>query len=344
MAHEIVGFLKDEGYSDSDVEGMLTPMEYYDGGESVLDPGPAIEMDPGLVGPPSTRYDKGPSMDILREAQASRQRPGPQVIVPAAARAPAGKKVKAVRVDTEGSYRAWRKRPAQMSLEDSPQHAPSIEALAEHEQRILMGDSVGAGDGFYRRDDGAGSFAMLSAGQSCVLCGSASPGTSVCGGCRGSVVVGFGERGSAADIYDDDAPTLTDLLGDLDALETPMQQYDGGDSAIPLSFTQREAAQHVAAWQSGPDVYSSIRLTGWDGEPRILTSTTRLDRATADVVGYAARAGVDSVSLIGVVGPLARQLAAGGLIPRLAAASPVLLGLARRLSNGPFIAVVGGST
>lgn len=359
MAHEIVGFMREQGYDDSEIREAIGP--------DMLSEISHIDEELGVTGTPMNRYDQGGAFDdapaavydILSVARSERRPPGPQVVLaPGAAKT---RPAKAVRVDTEKSYKGFRRamKPRAPGAGDAPQNVPSLDALAEREKQILMGEDAGE---FYRRDDGSealwGDFyrrrdgaealwgeSILGASQVCVLCGGGSPGRAICGSCANYAVVGFGERGSAADIYTDDAleagtAAQLELLGDIAALETPWPAYDEAHGVIPLSFSQPEAGHHIAAWQSGPDLYSSLRIMGWDRQPRILTATAKFDKAMEAVVGYAARAGISPAELIGIAAPLARRLGASALIPRVAAASPGLLRMAR--TDEPFIALVGG--
>lgn len=103
---------------------------------------------------------------------------------------------------------------------------------------------------------------------------------------------------------------------------------DTPEEAIPMSFTQPDADEHVAAWKQGDSLYASIRVTGWDGHPRILTASTPYAREVATVVGYAESARIPPSQTLAVLDPLARTLGASRLVPRLAASAPAVLRVA----------------
>ena len=67
------------------------------------------------------------------------------------------------------------------------------------------------------------------------------------------------------------------------------------------------------------------RVTGWDGEPRVLTAATPYAKEVGVVVGYANSAAIAPAQTLAVLDPLARQLGASQLLPRLAAAAPAVL-------------------
>ncbi len=156
-------------------------------------------------------------------------------------------------------------------------------------------------------------------------------------------MLGFGERGSAADMYNEDFYVRPEeraelsLIGAVSALESPYATaYDGctTQTEIPLSLkahmrSGQDPNKHVSTWQYGPNLYSSARITGWDGKPRILTSTVPYAKSMGVVVGYAQeaiRCGlVDEhtvrAALPEVGNPLARQLGVSSLLPRIGAAA-----------------------
>lgn len=385
MEHEIVGFLKEQGYDDHDIGEMLTPMEQYNNGGSRTgavsqsfwgpDAGARIPSDTGMdLGTPLERDDAGALRAILTVARDSRRRPGPQAAVaPGALQG----NVKPVRVDSEESYRNLRRAMDKRPTGDLPHNAPSIDDLAEQGQRELMGEARGVD--FYTAERPIGLCGLLSE-QACLLCGTKYAGTALCQRCRQSprlqALLGFGERGAASDIYgggvdsvvgytarqseltpyqssvgytarqmelDPYKSSVVDLLGDLAALETPSTlTEDLSEETIRLSFSRPDMNKHIASWQHGPDLYSSIRMTGWDGAPRVLTATMPYAKSMGVVVGYATRAGVPPAQLIGMAHPLAQQLGASSLLPRLAASSPAVLGAARAVKKaGPLIVVTG---
>jgi hypothetical protein len=100
---------------------------------------------------------------------------------------------------------------------------------------------------------------------------------------------------------------------------------DAPAEAIPLSFSQPDADEHVATWKQGDDLYASIRVTGWDGRPRILTASTPYAKEVATVVGYATESRIPPSQTLAVLDPLARSLGASRLVPRLAASAPAVL-------------------
>lgn len=124
----------------------------------------------------------------------------------------------------------------------------------------------------------------------------------------------------ATDLY-----SLNRFLEEAQALSTPSSDRA---EAIPLSFEQPDADQHVATWKQGDDLYASVRVTGWDGQPRILTTTMPYARAVSTVVGYATASRIPPSQTMAVLDPLARTLGASQLVPRLAASAPAVLRVA----------------
>lgn len=178
-------------------------------------------------------------------------------------------------------------------------------------------------------------------------------------------IVGLFERGSAASLHDPNpsarynyASVLGDdfyrlkrttdeqarVLGDDEFYRMPRMQRDLSDifedaqalsklsadraEAVPLSFAP-DIDPHVAAWKQGDNLYASIRVTGWDRQPRILTAATSYPREVGIVVGYTNSASVPPAQTLAVLDPLARTLGASRLVPRLAAAAPAVLRASR---------------
>jgi hypothetical protein len=112
------------------------------------------------------------------------------------------------------------------------------------------------------------------------------------------------------------------MIGDVQALSVPSTVFA---EEAPLSFHDPEISQHVAAWRQGPNIFASIRVPGWDGEPRILTATTPYAREVGIVVGYAESARIAPTNTITILDSLAKQLGASRLLPRMAAAAPAVL-------------------
>jgi hypothetical protein len=394
MSKDLVGALMDSGYSPQEAREMMGPL---------MD---ALDEDNDL---PAQIEDPGGRQQalhtILQQAQAERQPPGPQAVVPSGVvkSLPHSRKAHAVRVDTEDSYRTFRA---------SAQPEDDVDALSTAAQDELMGDFdpdrgyasqiIGA----FNPDRGYASqnIVMIGSDQTCVLCGVPS-GTAFCANCaerlpeiiglfdRGYAsqdivpVVGFGERGAAASLYDDNPSAtiegdddfyrreaelsnvlgsdadefyrlsrmdgdgmyrreaelstvlgqdgfyrlqrmslesggLSALIGDVMALSVPSTVYA---EEIPLTFHNPDMHQHVSTWKQGGNIYGSIRVTGWDGRPRILTGATSHAREVGIVVGYSSSASVPPTHMIAVLDPLARQLGASRLLPRLAAAAPAVL-------------------
>jgi hypothetical protein len=119
-----------------------------------------------------------------------------------------------------------------------------------------------------------------------------------------------------------DAGGLSPIIGDVMALSVPSTVYA---EEIPLSFHRPDQYRHIAAWKQGAHIYGSIRVTGWDGQPRILTAATPYVKEVGIVVGYSTSAAIPPTQTIAVIDPLARQLGASYLLPRLAAAAPAVL-------------------
>lgn len=111
----------------------------------------------------------------------------------------------------------------------------------------------------------------------------------------------------------------------MDEAAALMSPSDASAETIPLSFEQPDAEEHVATWKQGDNLYASMRVVGWDGCPRILTTTTPYHKEVGAVVGYATRAGVSPSAMLGVLDPLARTLGVSSLVPRLAASAPAVL-------------------
>lgn len=428
MVKDVIGALMDSGMSPQEVRELVGPL--------------AAELDDENnlsthVHDPSGREHVLHA--ILTQARDERQPPGPHVVVPSGVvnSLPRAKEAKALRVDIEDSYRAFRSR------RDLPED--SIEALSTAAQDELLGVAVGAFD----PERGYASQNIVTIGspdQTCVLCG-VHGGSVMCTNCvsqlpalvaayeRGhaSEILGFGERGAAASLYDDNPSAtieemyrrpaeLDDVLGE-DAEEfyrreaelstvlgkgdnfyrLPVQDAEGWNSGrspfvgadpfyrlpvqdaegynsgrsplvgmddfyrlsrmsleegglsalignvlalsvpstvyaeeIPLSFHRPDQHQHIAAWRQGAHIYGSIRVTGWDGQPRILTGATPYAKEVGIVVGYATSARIPPAHTLAVLDPLARQLGASRLLPRLAASAPSVL----RMAHGKLAPLV----
>jgi hypothetical protein len=123
--------------------------------------------------------------------------------------------------------------------------------------------------------------------------------------------------GATGDFY-----TLNRFIDEARALSATS---DAPAEAIPLSFTQPDANEHVATWKQGDDLYASMRVTGWDRQPRILTASMPYAEAVSTVVGYAESARIAPSQTLAVLDPLARSLGASRLVPRLAASAPAVL-------------------
>lgn len=344
MAHELVGFLLGEGYSTEAVGDMLTPMEMYDEGESAI---PTRGTSSLQSRTPYEIYDTDETVKkITQVMREDRQPPGPQVASATPAKNPAAK---AIRVDTEPSFKAFRAGAANKPPADDVE---AVEAVA---MRELLGEGPGEGLGdhgmygdFYRipvTDSRIGddfyrvpvtSSRILGEDQPCVVCGKTC-GQAVCGVC-----LGFGERGSAADIYgafgDRGAASTSNLMGDVQALSVPSLMHEG--ATIPLNFrnqtAQPDADQHVGAWQSGDNIYTSVRLTGWDRQPRVLTMTTPYSKEMGIIVGYAERLGIAPASYLPVIDTLAKRNGASKLVPITCAGAASVL-RAVRGRRGPLV-------
>jgi hypothetical protein len=203
MSNDLVGFMQEEGYSDQDISEILSPMDLYEGH--------AVDAEP-----PRGRYDGEPAPTpverdvhaVLRQARDERK---PTVVhvatAPGAVVSPA-EDPKAVRVDTEESFKGFR------SAFDASPH-DDIDAIATAAQDELMGKAGGT------LSEAALLGILPAATQACVLCGRRAAGSAACAACRSKHshlmqrvigfgergaasqldMVGFGERGSAADMY-----------------------------------------------------------------------------------------------------------------------------------------------
>lgn len=354
---EMIGFLQDEGYSQGEIDEMISPMDAYEGRATA-------DSSPGGQAGADVREAVTAVLTAARDGQ---QQPGPQkavtavVATKAAAKkvvpsVPAAKAAMAVRVDTEGTYRDFKAggAPAE-DYGDLPDVSEDWTEAIERGQRAALFGETAAQQGYI-----VGYGVGPQGDQACILCGRAGAGSAVCAECRAhrgkllQAVLGFGERGSAADIYGDfgDRGSAADiygigytarqmellgytarqmelvgytarqmeLIGEVDALEVPA----GAESEeVPLSFSSAVDPRHITAWKRGDSLYSSIRLVGWDGHSRILTATMPYGKSLGIVVGYAQSAA--PYAPLSIIDPLARQLGAGSLIPRLAAGSPAVL-------------------
>jgi len=119
-----------------------------------------------------------------------------------------------------------------------------------------------------------------------------------------------------------EAGGLSSFIGDVMALAVPSTVYA---EQIPLSFHRHDQRQNIAGWKQGDRIFGSIRVTGWDGQPRILTGTTPYVKEVGIVVGYSTSASIPPTQTIAIIDPLARQLGASRILPRLAAAAPAVL-------------------
>jgi hypothetical protein len=393
---DVLGALMDEGYSPQEARELMGPLAAEMDADDDLS---SQHLDP------SGRQQA--LHDILRQARDERQPPGPQAVAAQGlVRAlPNARKAAPVRVDTEESYQLFR-----ASGQDD------VEALSTAAEDELLGERVGD----IMDMQPASQTSLIGVDQSCLLCGTPTGGSVVCGACKDRMpaiiglfdrgyasqdIVGFGERGSAASLYDDNPSAtlgadddfyrlqrtveesalvgddpfyrlertdeesaligedfyrriselstvngmyrrpaemsvvgmdnfyrmsrmsleeggLSALLGNVMALAVPSTVYA---EEVPLSFNRLDQHQNVSAWKQGAHVYGSIRVTGWDGQPRILTAATPYAKEVGIVVGYAASAHIAPSHTLAVLDPLARQLGASRLIPRLAAAAPPVL-------------------
>lgn len=215
---------------------------------------------------------------------------------------------------------------------------------AMYERGVTESEEI---SGMYVRPFERAELAVLGVAQTCVICGRSARGGGFCPSCQGKIVLGlfergsaaegygeegglreilgFGERGSAAEGYGEDADLLT-IVGEVAALETPASAYaEQTEEPINLTFATKDQKDHVAAWRHGPDIYASARITGWDGQPRILTATTPYHKMQGVVVGYAERAGVSTDRLLPMLHGLTQHLGAGALVRHIAVASPAVL-------------------
>ena len=245
MSDELVGTMMDAGMTPQDVREAF--------GEAY-----ATEHDPGAPIEPVVQT-------LLTVARDNRQPPAPQTPVPSGIvnSLPDSKGATAVRVDTEDTYRDFRRggNGVDMQALDAPENSESIPdvlnqlAQAEaglsdsvdfqrgyasqwitgggkrrHHKHTRVGDVMtrGAASINARFHDPA-----LSPDQTCVLCGAPSDRAAVCLGCamRPSVV-GFGERGSAASLYDPNPTSryvhATTLGADFYRLQHQLDEVLGG--------------------------------------------------------------------------------------------------------------------
>ncbi|SRR5579862_546966 len=124
----------------------------------------------------------------------------------------------------------------------------------------------------------------------------------------------------------------TELIGDL-----VEKAKDAGDK-IPLSL-HPESEGKVDAWQDGCDIFCSIRLCGPDGKVRIATTSSPAERHADEVAKYASEAGVDPVTVMGVLPALAQVLGGGALVSQLCQAAPGLMARPEVL-QGSFVGLV----
>ena len=116
--------------------------------------------------------------------------------------------------------------------------------------------------------------------------------------------------------------SLSRFMDEAYALSSPA---DGEAQSVPLAFEQPDAEQHIATWKQGDNLYASMRVVGWDGQPRVLTASTPYSHEVGCVMGYATAMRVPRSQLLGALDPLARTLGASKLVPRLAASAPAVL-------------------
>lgn len=388
---ELLGFLQDEGYSPKEIRELVGP--YVAEAEEGLS---EVSDDPG---------GRGQALkDVLTLARDARTPPGPQEAVPSGAlHVPADQSVKAIRVDTEESYREFRQSGeggAGQEPLDMPGSSENItDALSHFSQEEVLGNVMDFGPASH----GAlfeGAHGGLSPNQDCLLCGRKSPCEPLCASCRAHHVelfqrgyasqvlgslqkqsayagyefergyasqvigkgrhhVGFEGRGPASHLTEDAylSATVGDgffrrtqdtaeygydglsaLIGDVSALAVPSTVFA---EETPLSFHRPDQQAHTSAWKQGGQLYSSIRVTGFDGRSRVLTATTPYAKEVGIVVGYAESARIAPTHTVAILDPLARQLGSSRLFPRLAAAAPAVLRVAREHAAPHITAVMG---
>ncbi len=125
-------------------------------------------------------------------------------------------------------------------------------------------------------------------------------------------MVGAGGDFAVLDRFADEARSLSAL-------------QDAPAESIPLSYSQPDADENIATWKQGDNLYASMRTGGWDGQPRVLTTSMPYAEAVATVVGYAQSARIPPSQTLAILDPLARTLGASRLVPRLAASAPAVL-------------------
>lgn len=115
------------------------------------------------------------------------------------------------------------------------------------------------------------------------------------------------------------------ILGEANALATAKEQgADGGGRMVPLMLPPW-ADGKVHCWQEGDRVCCSMRIPAPDGRTLVATASTPIAEHAHDVMGYAARAGVGVVDVVGMAPHLACMMGAGSLLPQLASATPSLI-------------------
>jgi hypothetical protein len=403
---EIIGFLKDEGYSQGEIVdalgGLVDNNDVADFGDSSDDPIPNIRNtnadDDGMVDPIYSDDDRVAMLHrVLKVARDLRQPPGRMVAIPGPLLnvAPGQvdtSKARPVRVDTEDSYRDFRRRQAsggqggggrdiidrlssqaaselmgEVSVEDL--NGIDLDPLDDSgpASRFMLGRMLGVDLDPLGDYVGPASQFMLGGGP-CLLCGKRSGANGLCPICNAKkdmAVLGDLDYPNASAMYQDgeqlhiadmlgtqfeyfaaseyllgafgDYATASDFMLGVNALDAFTASVYGIED-IPLSYNKRDQP-HLTSWKSGDNLYSSMRVMGWDGQPKIITSTTPFKRAAETVLGYVERAGIDPARAQPMLDSLTRQLGASSLVPPMAAASPGILELAREQS-APFKTVI----
>lgn len=108
---------------------------------------------------------------------------------------------------------------------------------------------------------------------------------------------------------------------------------------VPVSLPPH-AHDKVESWQAGDEIFTSVRLRGADGKPRIATTSTTPQQHVEQVVGYASDAGVDPFSVVGVLPALAQVLGGGSLVAHICRAAPQLMSRPEVVRGEVFVGVV----
>lgn len=129
-----------------------------------------------------------------------------------------------------------------------------------------------------------------------------------------------------------------DLIDEIDEVEMLGAEAASAHSDKEIELWLPQWAQgKVRAWKEGDCIVASICLPGVDGNVRICSAVTPVDRAVEEMENHAASADVDAADIVGVIPAMGCVLGAGTLVKEMAAAAPSILQRPEAATGKPFL-------